>query len=373
MSCEPNRPVVDATAAVAAPKLMTIKEAIDRDGVPATFSSKQRRLMDVHITAYPGIVNQHMLPKHRTAANDLSSIDPLQYRKAHTVRNNNVTSYTEKEENVVDMITTNQHANRMTRLGIRLREERAKNREGMPSSSSLAPRGYHSRFLSPSFDERSTYRWDYCQQEPDGFHDTVRRKLLAAYRDDWTEDEKADVAISMKIPYLTMAVSSDRLKDKATVYRKDFMKDATQAEYRSLTYKTNLEDLNPSYAYSAYSVDDPRRKVFFDSSIAALKTPHSVLEKTFSPRNSFLEKSSSGKQQSSAREELERLRAMQRELMRLSAAKRSAMASIYHDEETKTVVIPGIKGSGYRRATNGNNSYVCLPTDHFCYQQVDDF
>ncbi|CAC9550495.1 conserved hypothetical protein [Leishmania infantum JPCM5] len=373
MSCEPNSPVVDTTTAAAAPKLMTLKEAIDRDGVPATSSSKQRRLMDIHVTAYPGLVNQHMLPKHNTAVNDFSSIDPLQYRKAHTVRNNNTASYSEKEENVLDMLTTNQCANRMTRLGMQLREERAKNPKGMPSISSLAPRGYRSRFLSPSFDERSTCRWDYCQWEPDGFHDTVRRELLAAYRDDWTEDEKADVDISMKIPYLTMAVSSDRLKDKATIYRKDFMEDATQADYRSLSYKTNLEDLGISYAYSAYSIDDPRRKVLFDASVAALKTPHSVLEKTYSPRNSFLEKSLSTKQQPSAREELDRLRTMRREALRLSAAKRSAAESNDDGKTTKTVVIPGIKGSGYRRAPKGNDSYVCLSRDHFCYQQVDNF
>ncbi|KAK7199976.1 hypothetical protein NESM_000046100 [Novymonas esmeraldas] len=366
MACAPGQ-------STAAPKLVTLKEAIDRDGVPGKYSAKQRRMMDIHVTAYPGLVNEQVLPKHATAATDLSPIDPLQYRKAHTVRNNNAASYSEKEENVLDMLTTNQFANRMTLLGLQLRKERAEHPDDAPTIGSLAPRGFHSRFLAPSFDERSTYRWDYCQWEPDGFHDTVRRERLATYRDEWTEDEKADVALSAKVPYLTMPVSSDRLKDKATVYRKDYMPDAAHAEYRSLSHKTNLEDLGTTYAYSAYSVDDPRREVRYDASVAAYKTPHSVLEKTFSPRSSFLEKASTLKNQSSAREELDRLRSMRRETMRLSEARRSAAATANDGTTTNTVVIPGIKGSGYRRAPKGNDSYVYLPRDHFCYQAVDNF
>ncbi|AIO02400.1 hypothetical protein LPMP_352630 [Leishmania panamensis] len=373
MSCDLNNPTVGAMTAAAAPKRMTLKEAIDLDGVPTTPSLKQRRLMDIHVTAYPGLINERMLPKHNTAVNDFSSIDPLQYRKAHTVHSNNVTSHSKKEENVLGMLTTNQFANRMTLLGMQLREERAKNPKDALTISKLAPRGYHSRFLAPSFDERSTYRWDYCQWEPDSFHDTVRRERLATYRDEWTENEKADVTMSMKVPYLTMAVSSEQLKDKATIYRKDFMEDATQAEYRSLSYKTNLGDLGTSYAYSAYSVDDPRRKICFDASIAAFKTPHSVLEKTFSPRSSFLEKSASAKQKSSAREELDHLRTMRREMTRLSAAKHTAAELTNSETATKPVVIPGIKGSGYRRAPKGNDSYVYLPRDHFSYQHVDNF
>ncbi|KAG5465563.1 hypothetical protein CUR178_00268 [Leishmania enriettii] len=373
MACEPNMSMVDAAVAATAPKLVTLKEAIDRDGVPPAPSSTQRRLMGVHVTGCPSLVNGHMLPTHKTVANDFSSIDPLQYRKAHKVRNNNAASYGGKEENVLEMLTTNECVNRMTRLGVQLREEWAKNPKDAPRINGLAPRGYHSRFLAPSFDERSTYRWDYCQWEPDGFHDTVRRERLATYRDKWTEDEKADVAASMKIPYLTMAVSSDRLKDKSTIYRKDFMEYAAPAEYRSLSYKTNLEDLGTTYAYSAYSIDDPRREIEFDATVAALKTPHSVLEKTFSPRRSFLDNSAWAKRQSAAREELDRLRTMRRETIRLSAAKRNAAKSPDGEATKKPVVIPGMKGCGYRRAPKENTSYVFLPRDHFCYQAVDNY
>ncbi|KAG5464087.1 hypothetical protein LSCM1_00267 [Leishmania martiniquensis] len=372
MTCELNKPMADVAVATTAPKLVTLKEAIEQDGLPPTPSATQRRLMGVHITGCPSLVNGHMLPRHKTVANDFSSIDPLQYRKAHKVRNNNTASYIEREENVLGMLTTNQCVNRMTRLGVQLRDEWAKNPKDAPTVNSLSLRGYHSRFLAPSFDQRSTYRWDYCQWEPDGLHDTIRREQLATYRDAWTEDERADVAISMKIPYLTMGVSSDRLKDKSTIYRKDFMEYATPEEYRTLSHKTNLEDLGSTYAYSAYSVDDPRRQVVYDAAVAALKTPHSVLEKTFSPRSSFLDNSAWAKRQSSAREELDRLRAMRRETVRLSAAKRNT--SKPSDGPTKNpVVIPGMKGCGYRRAPKESTSYVFLPRDHFNYQAVDNF
>ncbi|KAG5490133.1 hypothetical protein JKF63_00252 [Porcisia hertigi] len=370
MSCEPNSPTGNDTAALAVPKLMTLRKAIDRDGVPAACSSKQRRLMDIHVTAYPGVLNERALPKHNTIANDLSSIDPLQYRKAHTVRDNNAGSYTGKEKNVVEMLTTKQHANHMTNLGLQLRAARLKNPENAPTIRSLEPRGYRSRFTAPSFDERSTYRWDYCNWEGDGFQDTRRRERLATYRDGWKENEKADVDMSMKIPFLTMPVSSDRLKDKSTIYRKDYMKNAADNEYRSLSYKTNLEDLGTTYAYSAYSLEDPRRQVRFDESIAALKTPHNFVE-TFNQDKSYLEKSMSAKK-ASVREELDRLRAMQREMVHPSVAKSAVAESNDSGKRTRAVLIPGQRGSGYRCVPN-KDSYVLLPRDHFNYQAVDDF
>ncbi|KPA80243.1 hypothetical protein ABB37_05211 [Leptomonas pyrrhocoris] len=367
------------------PKNVTLKEAIDRDGVPPAPSSKQRRLMDVHVTAYPSLVNTSMLPNHKTAVKDFSSIDPLKYRKEHAIRNNNAASYSEKEDNVLDMLSTNQFANRMTQIGVQMRADRIENPDSVPAAKSFHPRGYHSRFLHPPFDERSTYRWDYCQEDVEGLHDTARRSQLATYRDEWTENEKSDVDASMKVPYLTQPVSSDRLMDKATVYRKDFMPEATHEEFRLLTHKTDLGDLGTTFAYSGYGVDDPRRQVPFDAAVASTKGMHSVVEKSFSPRATYAAKKAVVAP--SAKEELEQLRAMQRETMRRTVsnnhasctAARAMMGSTERalsgstDSKATPVVIPGLKGTGYRRAPKDNDDYVCLPRDHFRYQVVDNF
>lgn len=366
-------------------KFVTLKEAIDRDGVPPAPSSKQRRLMDVHVTAYPSLVNTSMLPNHKTSVHDFSAIDPVKYRKEHTVHNNNAGSYVEKEDHVLDMLTTNQFANRMTQLGVQMRAERAKNPEAAQAITTFDARGYQSRFLAPPFDERSTYRWDYCQQDVEGFHDTVHRAQLATYRDEWTENERSDVDASMKVPYLTQPVSSDRLRDKATVYRKDFMPEATHDEYRLLSHKTHLDDLGTTFAYSGYNVDDPRREVPFDAAVASVKGMHSVIEDSFTPRAPYALKQRDAAN-SSAREELEQLRAMRRETARRTAQSNHAsstavrptmstgrMSSTSVDARANPVLIPGIKGTGYRRAPKDNDDYVYLPRDHFCYQAVDNF
>lgn len=367
-------------------KAVTLKEAIDRDGVPPAPSSKQRRLMDVHVTAYPSLVNTSMLPPHNTTVKDFSAIDPVKYRKEHTVRDNNAGSYAEKEDHVLDMVSTNQFANRMTQIGVQMRAERAKNADGAaPVTQTLDARGYHSRFLAPPFDERSTYRWDYCQQDAEGFHDTVHRTQLATYRDGWTDNEKADVDASMKAPYLTLPVSSDRLKDKSTIYRKDFMPEAVQEEYRLLSHRTHLGDLGTTFAYSGYGVDDPRREVPFDAAVASVKGMHSVLEKSLTPRATHAAARKSATK-STVKEELEQLRAMRRETTRRSVAANHASSTAARpsmgtyrvsagstDSAASPVVIPGIKGSGYRRAPKDNDDYVYLPRDHFCYQAVDNF
>lgn len=368
-------------------KSVTLKEAIDRDGVPPAPSSKQRRLMDVHVTAYPSLVNTTMLPHHATTVKDFSSIDPVKYRKEHTVRDNNAGSYAEKEDHVLDMVSTNQFANRITQMGVRMRAERAKNADGTALSvQTLDARGYHSRFLAPPFDERSTYRWDYCQQDVEGFRDTVHRTQLATYRDDWTDNEKADVDASMKAPYLTLPVSSDRLKDKSTIYRKDFMPEAGQEEYRLLSHRTHLGDLGTTFAYSGYAVDDPRRVVSYNPAVASVKGMHSLVDKSFTPRAPHAAAATTAAKPS-AREELELLRAMRRETTRRSVAANHASSTAARpsmgtlgrvsggstDSTSNPVVIPGIKGSGYRRAPKDNDDYVYLPRDHFCYQAVDNF
>ncbi|KPI87003.1 hypothetical protein ABL78_3915 [Leptomonas seymouri] len=365
-------------------KPVTLKEAIDRDGVPPAPTSKQRRLLDVHVTAYPSLVNTTMLPTHQTTVKDFSSIDPVKYRKEHTVHYSNASSYSEKDDNVLEMLSTNQFANRMTQIGIQMCEERANNPDAARATKSFHARGYQSRFLAPSFDERSTYRWDYCQHDEEGFHTKVRGAQLATYRDGWTEDEKSDVDLSMKVPYLTLPVSSDRLKDKATMYRKDFMPEATNEEYRLLSHKTHLGDLGTTFAYSGYGVDDPRRQVPFDAAVASVKNMCSVVQKSFSPRASYAAKKEVPAP--SAKEELEQLRAMRRETMRRAVESNHASSTAARammgdnsslaksaDGQYKPVVIPGIRGSGYRRAPKENDDYVHLPRDHFCYLPVENF
>lgn len=354
---------------------VTLKEAIDHDGIPPTPSSKQRRLMDLHVTASPGILNAHLLPKHRTPATDLSPIDPTLYRQNHSVKNNNVGSYEEKEDNVIALLTTSQMASKMMQLGIDMRAQHHKEMAASGTAgqtTAISHRGYRSRFLSPAFDERSTYRWDYCQKEIDGFGGTAHRQTLETYRDTWTADEKADVDASMMSPYLTMPLSSVKIKGRSSTYRKEYIPEAGRNAFRLLSHKTDLPALGTTFAYSAYGVDDERRDIVFDSAVASLRDPHSVLEKTFSPRASFNEKST---RHSRARGELDHLRSMQRETVRKSVAAREASvaASNSSSPRPRAVVIPGIKGTGYRRAPAGSTDYIFLPRDHFSYQHVDDY
>lgn len=257
----------------------------------------QKRLTNLHITAYPGLINTDLLPEIALQATDFSAIDPTIHRKNHTVRNNNVTTFTVTGEDGGDgdgkppssaMLTEKQITAKLTSIGLELRkaaeqERKARIQNGedasgpSPSSSTdmLCPRGYHKEQLAPPFDERTTYRMDYCQESPNGFADAARRAHLACYQEAWTEEEKKSVFESMKQPYLTCPESV--CSDPRTEYRAEYMRDAEKTEYRTLPHRINLPELGTTFAYSAYSVDDPRRTISFDPKVASLKEPRNFL------------------------------------------------------------------------------------------------
>lgn len=324
-------------------------------------SAGHKRMMDFHVTAFPSRVNEQLLPERALKSTDFSAIDPLQYRKNHAVKNNNVSSTGPGEwrEPGLEMMSTSHLATHFMLMG----QELSKNSTG--NTKALMPRGYFTRYIAPPFDERSTYRQDYCQEEPEGFTNAAKLKL-ENYRNNWTEEEKANVDISKNIPYLTLPES--HCKNRNTMYRYTMMPEAQRNDFRTISQHTNLPDLGTSFAYSAYTDDDPRRTINFDPKIAALKRPKSFLEKTSDDVEYDADKAKA------THEELERLRGMRREkLMRKRGSSTGERVEDITGNCEKHLIIPGTKGSGYRRAPKDNTEYVYLPRDHFCHGVVSDW
>lgn len=232
-----------------------------------------KRQMDFNVTAYPSRVNAHLLPDRALKARDFSMIDPLQYRKNHSIRNNNESAAKGCDiprEPGLEMMSTSHLATYVMLLGQEL------HKTFVPTTKAALPRGYFKDNLAPAFDERSTYRQDYCQEEANGFENAAR-ETLESYRNSWTEEEKANIDIAKKVPYMTLPEAI--CDSQTTMYRSTMMGDADKEDYRTISQHTNLPDLGTSFAYSAYRFDDPRRKITFDPKITALKYPKSFLEK----------------------------------------------------------------------------------------------
>lgn len=313
-------------------------------------NSQKKRLMDFSITAYPSRVNAHLLPSRALATSDFSLIDPLQYRKNHPIVNNNVSTGNMshcKVESGIDMMSTSQVATFFMQLGQKL----SRNREVQQDKPADA-KGYHTSRHAPPYDERSTYRADYCQEDPVAFH---KRKSEEEkdYRAGWNEQQKEEISLASKIPYMTLPESL-LAHERNTEYRQSMMPDADREDFRTLSHFTHLPELGASFAYSAYRANDPRRKINFNPEIAALKNPKSFLEKT---------SEESGYDPQKAKEthdELEHLRAARREKL----AKKSEQELL--KAASKEAHWCGLKDAGFRNPPNGRADYVFLPQKIGC-------
>eukprot|EP00796_Vickermania_ingenoplastis_P005171 gene5171-3719_t len=329
------------------------------DMLPPEPTASHKRMMDFNVTAYPSRVNEQLLPERALKEKDFSAIDPLQYRKNHEVKNNNVSSGTSGgyREPGLEMMSSSHLANHFMLMG----QELSKNSTG--NTKAFMPRGYFTKYISPPFDERSTYRLDYCQDEADGFQD-VTKFTLENYRNDWTEEEKANIDVSKNIPYLTLPES--HCNNRTTVYRYTMMPDLKKNEVRTISQHTNLPDLGASFAYSAYTEDDPRRVISYDPKIAALKHPKSFMEKAgekgvFDPKKAR-----------AVHDELDRMRKLRRETMQkrressINSNERVEGATDSTDQENSS----GTKRTNCRTGPRDNTDYVFLPRDHFCRKKT---
>lgn len=317
--------------------------------------ARERRLAEFHLTAFPSVLNESKMP---TAA---EAPHPQREGKGAA----RVPSPHKMEERAVALMTTNQLTARMTEMA----QEEARKLEASGGKRSLtAPNGCAKRH-DASFDRSSTYRLDYCNKDVPGFHERVR--VIPDYQKNWNDVDKANVQEANKFPYLTMPETL--LKKRQTVYRHDYIPGAMKEEYRTLSHNTNPQELTSSYAYSAYTLDDPARVVKFDEVVASCSNPRCLLWKTHSPRDSLVGKK---KEWESITEELQQLR----ELRRRQTSKSGGGSSMSQKtpetclEPTKrTLLIPGMRGMGYRQVPKDDKDYIYLPRDHFCHQVVYDY
>ncbi|EKG01549.1 hypothetical protein TCSYLVIO_007452 [Trypanosoma cruzi] len=319
--------------------------------------ARERRLAELHLTAFPNVLNESAM-----AAPDTEH--PQKEKKKGKKNDEMNAAKVVMEERAVAPMTTNQLLARMVEMAW---EEKHKNAASGEKQSLTAPDGRF-RPHNVSFDRSSTYRLDYCNKEVPGFHERVR--VIPDYTKDWTETDKSNIENAKKLPYLTMPESL--LKKRPTVYRHDYTPSAGRDDYRTLPYNTNLQDLSTSYAYSAYSPEDPARVIKYDKAVASCRSPRCVLWKTFSPRGSFMVK----RHTESTAEELQRLRELRR--LQLSKSSDSSTSSRKSPTEVstltkRTIVIPGMRGMGYRQAPKEGKDYIYLPRDHFCHQVVYDY
>ncbi|KEG08426.1 hypothetical protein DQ04_07211010 [Trypanosoma grayi] len=317
--------------------------------------ARERRLAELHLTAYPSVVNESEMPTYA----DMDDGQLQQKKKTMpmpTVR---------MGERGVALMSTNQLVARMAEMA---REEARQKAESTTKQPLLAPHGRGAAHGVP-FDRSSTYRLDYCSKEAPGFHQRVR--VIPDHRKDWNETDKANIDAAKMFPYLTMPESM--LKNRPTVYRHDYIPEADREDYRTLSHKTNLQDVGTSFAYSAYSIDDPARVVKYDKCVASCRHPRCILWKTYSPRDSFMEKKRTPE---STSEELNRLRELRRNQLSRSTQSSSSSgkaAAEAGDGRGKKIVLPGMRGMGSRQAPRHGEEYIYLPRDHFVHQTVYDY
>ncbi|CAD2214379.1 hypothetical protein AGDE_09288 [Angomonas deanei] len=335
------------------------------------------------------------------------------------------------------MQTTKQLAAQMTQLGTDMHN----NPDTLTYQNTT--RGYRAKNYNTAFDERSVYRLDYCQDDIPPLPKQRFTDHLENYRDGWTEEEVENINAAMRKPYLTQPESSLRDARGRTTYRYNYnnanglasygMSNAVSTkddptQYRLLSHKTDLRELGTTFGYSGYQgEEDPRRTVYYNEEIADLRNPHSVLEKTYSPRKNFEDKrrgvqdgygatmgsatvnhnntmgsttktfanisnyvnrtyredsmngSTSRQSNSRARQELNEMRTLRRASLERSLAARDSYrrrqsAEQIADEAGSPLVLPGVKGTGGRRApTSNKEEYIYLPKDHFVHQTIYDY
>ncbi|KAH9582026.1 hypothetical protein LSM04_003009 [Trypanosoma melophagium] len=311
--------------------------------------ARERRLEELHLTAFPNVVNA-----------DCMNVPPATAEKSDTAEKPKV----EMQERAVAVMTTNQLVARMAEMA---REESHKNATSTEKKPLSAPEGRVVKH-GVGFDRSSTYRLDYCNKNLPGFHARVRG--IPDYMKDWTDTDKSNIEEAKKFPFLT--IPGSLLRQRPTVYRHDYIPAATREDYRTVSYKTNLQELGTSFAYSAYTEGDPARIIKYDRAVASCHNPRCLLWKTYSPRDSFMEKA---KLSESAAEELQRLRELRRaQVSQLSNATESSGKASEGDGKTpRKIVLPGMRGMGYRQAPREGEDYIHLPRDYFCHQVVYDY
>lgn len=367
-------------ASVDAAPLLTLRQRVDAVPLPPTPTSLDRRLTDNHSTGYPSVVNRDILCARAQQETDFSPIDPLaaSRRKAEAIRRKQeearaaaghdstaggtstttTTTSGSATATTAPLMTTMQINARLTRLGTEMQHNPA---HRVTAKDAIPPRGYKNRHHAPPYDGRSTYRRDYEFDDPANAEVADRtRQVLETYQAEWSEDDKSNVLQSMKQPYLTMPETI--LKGRRTIYRAGFMPSAEEEDFRTLSHKTHLPALGTTFAYSAYTVDDPRRAIDFDPAISHVEEQRRTFEQPHSGTAAASVRGPrvSAKAAQTAKEELEKLRAMRRETLMKST--NAAAAASAKDAA-------GLAGTGTQRRApkkmEEGREYIFLPQDAF--------
>nr|CCC93838.1 conserved hypothetical protein [Trypanosoma congolense IL3000] len=297
-----------------------------------------RRLADLHLTAYPSVLNSAELPPGDAAA---------------TTNEPAVKEVRRVEKSPVMMITTNQMTALLTQMA----------KEPIENATKGTPLG---EMNCTEMDRKTTYRLDYCNTNVPPFH--ARQRVIPDHMENWTATEKDNVKEAKKFPYLS--VPQSLLNNRRTVYRHDYNATATAESYRTVPHTTNLHEVPSSFAYSAYTANDPRRIVKYDELVASCRKPSCLLWKSYSPRDSLHDiKAATG----NIAEELRLLQKRREQSQRARERGSSEGAKSSSEEPKKQVLLPGVRGKGYRMGAGTKENYVVLPRDHFCHRVVYDY
>lgn len=221
----------------------------------------RRRLQDMHITTYPSVLNMRAL-QDLMAYSTVGRTDIVPSRDVRASRSDEANTRTTTKTEATNspkcppLMSLNQYNARMTELANEIHKENQRRlKDGKPVL-------IHSPLVS--HDARTTYRLDYAACVHHEHNGVTNRALLDAAliqatalsqaakgqsgSDDCTELERREVMDSMRYPYRTMPFREPA--SQASVYRHDYMPNATLEQLRSVSRKTDPAALRSSYAYS---------------------------------------------------------------------------------------------------------------------------
>ncbi|CCW66919.1 unnamed protein product [Phytomonas sp. Hart1] len=332
------------------------------------------RLMERHITAYPSCINYEAMPQHAQSPSIVGAVG--KGSKPTGPSSQNDLAFPPRI-----LRTTNQITDDIRKLAFEMRQESIKIKmcQTKPETdgshdpaSSLTPINSKMGLRVPSYDGRSTYRHDYFGEiDGIGFQKNSSRKWLENYHKKWTPEEASDVNQSIQIPYLTIPERICKLKP--TMYRSDYMPYVSRNSFRTLPHQVNLPGIGNTYAYSAYTNNDPRRDVPFDPDVASINELRSVLYETYTPYSGLSEK---GPEKRSLREYLGNLRESMRQAHQGHAVLQDVRLGSHSKPAPKlirTVVIPGTNGCPSQCIPMDPENYIMLPRDHFGQRPVYDY
>ncbi|CCW60115.1 unnamed protein product [Phytomonas sp. EM1] len=332
------------------------------------------RLMERHVTGYPSCVNYEVLPRHARPPCAAGVINKRS-KPIHPPKKDSLSLPPSI------LRTTNQIADDLTKMGLAMRLETEKNKmrgKKLETDGSrdptmvLTPIGFRMGLLAPPYDVRSTYRHDYSGEvDGVGLGKNIWKKYLENYRKKWNSEDASDVDRAMQIPYLTVPERICSLRP--TMYRSDYMPRISRNDLRTLPHQVNLPSIGNTYAYSAYTTDDPRRDVPFDPDVASITDLRNVLYETYSPHSYSAEK---GVDKRSLREYLGQLRESMLHAHQGCAGSKHVKESPYNESVfklTRTVVVPGTNGCPSQCIPLDPENYIMLPQDHFGHRPVYDY